>query len=167
MNHRILEEVRACSLLLELVTMSSSGADVCHFQPQVISCHRPLPRHNRLLKISLKVVYVHYKVLEGKSPCRRTSGVAVASSPPKFGNRAPSSNCVAREKNAVPPMFGVVYTWCVQRVQRIPPNDEHGTFPNSVQLPVVHHHSAEAVRAHMPGAMYVHPAKYQLRDTVR
>ena len=29
MNHRILEEVRACSLLLELVTMSSSGADIC------------------------------------------------------------------------------------------------------------------------------------------
>ena len=42
MNHRILEEVRACSLLLELVTMSSSGADVCHFQPQVISCHHYL-----------------------------------------------------------------------------------------------------------------------------
>ena len=42
MNHRVLEEVRACSLLLELVTMSSSGADVCHFQPQVISCHHYL-----------------------------------------------------------------------------------------------------------------------------
>ena len=42
MNYRILEEVRACSLLLELVTMSSSGADVCHFQPQVISCHHYL-----------------------------------------------------------------------------------------------------------------------------
>jgi len=35
-------EVRACSLLLELVTMSSSGADICHFQPQLISCHHYL-----------------------------------------------------------------------------------------------------------------------------
>ena len=63
-------------------------------------------------------------------------------------------------------MFGVC-TWCVLQVQTIPPKDEHGTFPNSVLLPVAHHHSAMAVHAHTLGVMHVYPAKYQLRDKVR
>ena len=55
----------------------------------------------------------------------------------------------------------------VQQVPRIPPKDEHGTFPNSVLLPAAFLlHYAKAVRAHTLGAMNVHHAKYQLRDTV-
>ena len=49
----------------------------------------------------------------------------------------------------------------VQQVPRIPPKDEHGTFPNSVLLPAAFLlHYAKAVRAHTLGAMNVHHAKY-------
>jgi len=51
------------------------------------------------------------------------------------------------------------------RVKRIPPKVEHGTFPNSAQLPVGHHLSAKVVRVHTIGAMHEHRAKCLLRDT--